>query len=136
MFDKDIDRDGQFKLYIQIYGVIRRMIEEGKWQPNSMLPSEDELSKSFGVSKTTIRLAPSVLSQEGYLKRQQGKGTFVKSPIPDSGLTMITRISDSLFKDDIYDEREVLESGIYKPDKKSNNVLVLMDKFFMCDAET
>lgn len=49
---------------------------------------------------------------------------------------MITRISDSLFKDDIYDEREVLESGIYKPDKKSNNVLVLMDKFFMCDAET
>lgn len=130
MIDKDIDRDGQFKLYIQIYGVIRRMIEEGEWQPNSMIPSEEELSKMFGVSKTTIRLALSVLSQEGYLRRQQGRGTFVKSPIPNSGLTMITRVSDSSYKDDICNEREVLESGICSYDEEIQQLLNIKGQIF------
>lgn len=130
MFEKDIDRDGQFKLYIQIYGVIRRMIEEGEWQPNSMIPSEDELSKIFGVSKTTLRLALSILSQEGYLRRQQGKGTFVKSPVPDSGLTMITRVSDSLFKDETFNTREILESGICMSDEEVQERLSYKGEIF------
>lgn len=130
MFDINIDRDGQFKLYIQIYGVIRRMIENGEWQPNSMIPSEEELSKLFRVSKTTIRLALSVLSQEGYLRRQQGKGTFVKSPIPNSGLTMITRISDSSLKDGKNSEREVLESGICQYEQEIQQRLNFKDQIF------
>ncbi len=126
----DIDRDGQFKLYLQIYGVIRRMIENGEWQPNSVIPSEEELSKLFGVSKTTIRHALSVLSLEGYVRRQQGKGTFVKSPLPDSGLTMITRISNSSLKDGKSSEREVLESGICQHDKEIQQCLNFKDQIF------
>ncbi len=41
------------------------------------LPSEPKLARDLGVSRTTLRLAIEVLTREGLLSRQQGKGTFV-----------------------------------------------------------
>lgn len=116
MIENDIDRDGQHKLYVQIYGVIRRMIEEGEWPPSSLIPSEDELVKMFAVSKTTVRLALSDLARDGYLSRHQGKGTFVKCPLPISGITMKTRLSDAIMRDRIGGIGESLESGIISPE--------------------
>jgi len=123
LIGKDIDRDGQFKLYVQIYGVIRRMIEEGEWTPGSMIPSEDELCKIFLVSKTTIRLALADLVREGYLRRQQGKGTFVKSPVPNSGITMVTRVSEAIDADGFSGGRESLETGTLRPDEEISGIL-------------
>lgn len=121
--EKDIDRDGQFKLYVQIYGIIRRMIEKGEWQPSSIIPSEDELCRFFAVSKTTVRLALADLVREGYLRKQQGKGTFVKSPVPNAGLSMITRVSDTAPCDEACGERESLEAEVMDFDKEINDVL-------------
>jgi len=121
--EKDIDRDGQFKLYVQIYGIIRRMIEEGEWQPNSIIPSEDELCKMFAVSKTTVRLALSDLVRDGYLRKYQGKGTFVKSPVPNAGITMITRLRESTVRDGVRGTRESLETGIMEPEDEIRGYL-------------
>lgn len=41
------------------------------------LPSEENLSKEFGVSRTTIRAALNELANEGIIFRRHGKGTFV-----------------------------------------------------------
>ncbi|MGO9952161.1 MAG: GntR family transcriptional regulator [Dissulfurispiraceae bacterium] len=114
--ENDIERDGQHKLYVQIYGIIRRMIEEGEWLPSSIIPSEDELVRMFAVSKTTVRLALSDLARDGYLSRHQGKGTFVKCPLPASGIMMKTRFSDGMMGNAIRVTRESLESGIVSPE--------------------
>jgi len=115
MIEKGIDRESGITLYVQIYHIIRKMIEGGEWQPDSVIPSEDELCKFFSVSKATIRLALADLVRDGFLRRQQGKGTFVRSPLPHSGLTMKTCLSDSMFQDGMRGVRESLVTSIREP---------------------
>lgn len=48
-----------------------------KMKPNEKLPSERELMKEYGVSRSTIRSALSNLEQRGLIYRLHGKGTYV-----------------------------------------------------------
>lgn len=43
-------------------------------------PTENELCEEFDVSRTTVRIALSQMTEEGYLIRQRGRGTFVAEP--------------------------------------------------------
>ena len=45
--------------------------------PGDKLPTENELSDQYNVSKITIRKAIQNLSDEGYVNKVQGKGTFI-----------------------------------------------------------
>ncbi|SEK73794.1 transcriptional regulator, GntR family [Carnobacterium iners] len=59
--------------------------------PGDLLPSENELSKKHEVSRETIRKALSLLLENGYIQKQQGKGSIVldikRFDFPISGLT-------------------------------------------------
>ncbi|WP_018465138.1 GntR family transcriptional regulator [Calidithermus timidus] len=59
--------------YLQVKEAVLR--ELAKPQPAFPL-SENQLSRRFGVSRMTARRALQELEQEGYLSRQQGKGSF------------------------------------------------------------
>jgi GntR family transcriptional regulator len=67
-------------LYIQIAENLLEKIESGELAPGHRLPSERELSKTFGVTRSTVRLAFQVLENQGLLYRRQGQGTFVSEP--------------------------------------------------------
>ena len=57
---------------------ISKMIdEEGKFQPGDKLPNENEFSAELGVSRSTLREAIRILTTNGALEIQRGKGTFV-----------------------------------------------------------
>jgi GntR family transcriptional regulator len=64
------------KYYI-IYEDLLNDIREGKYQDNDLFPSDTELVKKYDVSRGTVREAIKLLFQQGYLVREQGKGTFV-----------------------------------------------------------
>lgn len=64
-------------LYHQLKADLLDAIESGQWQPNQLLPSEPELARKFGVSRTTVRLAIGDLAASGYVVRKQGRGTYV-----------------------------------------------------------
>lgn len=66
-------------LYKQIEQYILGQIEAGVWRENDKLPTEDELSKQFGVSRITAKSALNSLVHSGLLFRKRGKGTFVKA---------------------------------------------------------
>ncbi len=61
---------------------IIKAIEDGSLKPEEKLPPERELGKMFGVGRSSVREAISVLVALGYLKSIQGKGTFVPSTPP------------------------------------------------------
>jgi GntR family transcriptional regulator len=49
----------------------------GEYSLGEPIPTEEQLQKFYGVSRTTVRLALAKLVNEGYIRRQQGKGTYV-----------------------------------------------------------
>src|ERR1700684_393609 len=64
--------------YAQVVDEIKRRIEQGEYEPGSLLPSEHQLGQDFGVSRPTIVKALSALRQENWIETQQGKGSFVR----------------------------------------------------------
>ena len=63
--------------YYKIYEKLLKQIRQGKYNENNLFPSDTELVKKFRVSRGTVREAIKLLFQQGYLVREQGKGTFV-----------------------------------------------------------
>ncbi len=66
--------------YKQIEETIRQSIERGDLQTGGQLPTEAELCRQFGVSRSTIRTALKSLEKDGLITRTRGRGTFVREP--------------------------------------------------------
>ena len=60
-----------------------RLIGRGEYPAGSRLPSELEMAKRFGVSRTVVREAVSRLKSEGLAESHQGKGVFVRAASAD-----------------------------------------------------
>ncbi|WP_214109728.1 GntR family transcriptional regulator [Acrocarpospora catenulata] len=69
--------------YAQIVQAIRRRIADGTYPPGSLLPSETQLVREFGVSRPTVVRALQVLQLRGTIDREHGKGSFVKTARPE-----------------------------------------------------
>jgi GntR family transcriptional regulator len=63
--------------YHQVYVTLRAWVRDGTYPPGAQIPTEPELCEIFGVSRITVRKAIESLAREGWLVRQQGRGTFV-----------------------------------------------------------
>ncbi len=110
--EKTVDRGSKEKLYVQIYTIILEKIESGAWPAGTQIPPEDELCRIYDVSKATVREAVQELVREGYLTRQQGKGTFVTYSLPHLGILMRIRLSEDIFGEEVKVSRYVIERGI------------------------
>ncbi|GAB4490749.1 MAG: transcriptional regulator NagR [Anaerolineales bacterium] len=75
-----IDRASPLPLRYQLKQHLLEKIESGEWQPNDLIPSEQELQDLFGISRITVRQALGDLVNEGLLIRERGRGTFVAPP--------------------------------------------------------
>jgi len=72
-----LDRKSPKPLHSQLEEILRGQIEYGYLSVNQMIPSENELSKRFNLSRMTVRNAIVRLVSDGLLYRVPGKGTFV-----------------------------------------------------------
>jgi GntR family transcriptional regulator len=68
----------QVPLYYQLETVLRQNISSGKWRIGDQLPTESELGTEYGVSRITVRQALASLEGDGLVRREAGRGTFVK----------------------------------------------------------
>lgn len=82
--------------YIVIKQHICQNIESGKWPQHFKVPSENELTLQFNVSRMTARRALQDLTEQGILVRSQGSGTFVATFKSQSSLLEIRNISDEI----------------------------------------
>jgi len=69
-------------LHSQLETTLRRLIESGQIAAGAVLPGELELAAQLGVSRHTVRHALGVLTNEGLLRRERGRGTTVVSATP------------------------------------------------------
>ena len=61
-----------------VFDQLMEEIVKGKWTPGTKIPSENELTKIFGVSRITVREALQRLGTLGLLETHQGEGTYVR----------------------------------------------------------
>ena len=66
--------------YYQVYEFLLKQIKSKKFEEFDRFYSDTELVEKFDVSRGTIREAIKLLINEGYLIREQGRGTFVTQP--------------------------------------------------------
>ena len=65
------------RAYPQIAGRIRDQIHTGQFPPGTVLPSEAELCRTFGVARNTVRRGLAILEDEGLVVTVPSKGRVV-----------------------------------------------------------
>lgn len=76
-----IDRTIPTPFYYQLLQIIKQQIETGELKPGDTIPTEKELVESYSLSRATVRQAILQLVNDGYLRREKSKGTFVTKPL-------------------------------------------------------
>ena len=75
-----VSRAAQTPLHDQLRTALVDLISHDGLVPGDILPSEHQLCRSFGVSRTVVRQALADLENTGVVTRVRGKGTFVARP--------------------------------------------------------
>lgn len=71
------------KLYIQTFRKIRSYILRSNLQPGDLLPTEQEMSRTLGVSRNVLREAIKGMELMGMVQARPGRGTEVREFSPD-----------------------------------------------------
>ncbi len=109
-------------LHLKVKDSILELIKNGEYQPDTKLPTEAEFCEKFGVSRTTVRTALQQLSLDGYVYRQQGRGTFV------SGRKVKQRLTST-----VQNFTEQITGQGKNPSIKVHNLEVIMADSFLED---
>jgi GntR family transcriptional regulator, arabinose operon transcriptional repressor len=93
--------NGKTKYYI-LMEQLKGDILSGKIQPGDKLPSENQLSSKYVISRHTVRKALSILANEGLVFAEHGKGTYcsegIKNGKGSKNIAVVTTyISDYIF---------------------------------------
>jgi DNA-binding GntR family transcriptional regulator len=64
-------------LYVPVYNALYSDIMSGVYPDGVQLPSEAMLTKEYQVSRHTLRQALTILTEDGLIRKHQGKGSIV-----------------------------------------------------------
>ena len=106
-------------LYIQIKETLQAQIESGAVAVGDRLPSERELSETYGVSRMTARQALQLLQQSGFSRRQVGKGTYASRPQIDQELRELTSFTGDMASRGLQPRSRVLRAAVLQADMET-----------------
>lgn len=96
-------------LHKQIEQDILKKIQSNEYEENKTIPTEIELSKTYNVSRPTIRQAIQSLVDEGYLEKRKKRGTIVKnSKIEQGFISQIESFNSEIYKKGMFPNTKVL----------------------------
>lgn len=83
-------------MYRTLYLTLKKAIKDGLYRPGDFLPTVPELESQYNVSRSTVRKAMAMLSDDGLIEIRQGRGTQVLDTSTTQKLNKITSISETL----------------------------------------
>ncbi|MEX4008712.1 GntR family transcriptional regulator [Neoaquamicrobium sediminum] len=90
------DRNRPEPLWHQAEQALRGLIADGTWTDGMQIPNEERLSTMLGVSRITIRHALRNIEDSGLLRREHGRGTFVRSSTVIAGVRGLTSFTQEM----------------------------------------
>lgn len=90
------DRRRPEPLWHQAEMALRDLIDRGEWGAGLQIPNEDRLCDILGISRITLRHALRNLEEAGMLRREHGRGTFVRSATMVAGIRGLTSFTDEM----------------------------------------
>ncbi len=82
--------------YKIVYEKLRRQIVDGVFKEGYLLPSENDLVKTYKITRPTIRKALDMLVNEGYIVKHQGKGSIVRTEPKELGIMSIEGVTKAM----------------------------------------
>ena len=103
------------RLYEVVVERLQDLVVDGQLNPGDRLPSELDLAKKFGVSRTAIREAIGALVEQGIVVVRPGSGTYVNRtdgrPLQRT-LSWLARIQGPAGDSYLAELRQLLEPGV------------------------
>ncbi|GAB4406704.1 MAG: transcriptional regulator NagR [Thermodesulfovibrionales bacterium] len=112
--NRPINKRSPIPAYNQLIDIIYSQIKNRELLPNEMLPSETELCKMYGISRTTVREALGRLTRDGLLYTIKGKGTFVVEPKLDQIMIKIPDFYEDMAARGLKPDVKVLDVRVIK----------------------
>src|SRR5690606_16258436 len=91
-----VERGSGIAVWRQIGESLASDIRNRRYAAGEQLPSESELAARFCVNRHTIRRAMGALEEQGLVRIEQGRGTFVQDHAIDYAIGRRTRYSQNL----------------------------------------
>lgn len=110
-----IDKSNPIPLYIQLSDWLEKMIRNETFCTGSLLPSEEELSRTVDVNRNTVRHAISLMVQKGLVEKKRGVGTLVKRKFPLHPVHKLNSMTS--FVDDFEMDNVEIEDKIISKEK-------------------
>jgi GntR family transcriptional regulator len=113
MSSENIHKESPIPYHYQLRELLRDEINTGRWEVGERLPSEREICETFQLSRTTVREALDALVNEGMLRREKGRGTFVADPkIMEHWLDLPDSFTDAMQQQGYRVETKVLNLNV------------------------
>lgn len=88
-------------LHRKVYEQLRKHIKEGVYSEGDLLPSENELCSLHNSTRPTIRKALDRLATEGFITKQQGKGSIVRKAPKGIGILSLSSTTSAIGKENL-----------------------------------
>ncbi len=124
-YTKFLDESNPLPLYHQLKILLKEKIENGIWKPGKRIPSEKELANIYNTSMATVRQAVALLTNEGFLVKKQGKGTFVATTKIQKGPILLTSFTEEMRSKGFKVKSKVLRFGKIEPNDAIKKILDL-----------
>jgi GntR family transcriptional regulator len=107
-----LNRQAPLPLHYQLQLHLLERIESGELKPDQKLEPEDLLARRYGVSRITVRRALFDLARAGYVRREQGRGTFVNRLRFAQGPRELTSFTEEMRRHGRVASSRVLSQGV------------------------
>lgn len=140
MISRQLDKDNEIPLYLQLAKILEDGIAEGRYKKGTKLPSEHDLVQTYNISRVTVRQTMKYLTEKGIVIRKQGLGTFIKNTVVKTTVAEVVGFYPSLLRHGIKPVTKIIEYRIIAPEphvreslklSKTEKVLKFVRQYFI-----